>query len=75
LSQDLEGIENLSRFRILLTASENMMEDFGGQNGTGGNGTGDWFNQNGDSYQNGYWSLFDMVDLAAGANGTWDLFG
>jgi hypothetical protein len=52
-----------------------MMEDFGGQNGTGGNGTGDWFNDNGDSYQNGYWSLFDMVDLAAGANGTWDLFG
>jgi hypothetical protein len=59
-SRDYEGLN------WLLTSSQSMFENFGANpDDTSG------LNENGDAAQNGYWEIFDMIDLLAGEFGTW----
>lgn len=55
----------------LLTAGESMMTDFGGN--SGGNGSMSDF-AGGNAQQNGYWQLYDMIDMASNG-GNWNWFG
>ena len=59
------------------------MNDFGaaweGDGGNNTNGTigifGGGGGGNNGASQNGYWALYDMIDLVNGGNGSWDHFG